>query len=236
METWNLIFTHKAITPPIGYDVIDNTTSDLDHRIWSELAGYKIVYDKIKSMQESSRNGNIQTIPDWISLNHYRRLFPEDCYERIYVPKPMFFGCTLGQQYDYYHSLEDLLICGKALKEVYPTLVNSFEVTLNQTMLIPYTIAILPTNQFMDYFNFLYTVLSKTLEMMNCNNYDDIMKKVKEGNYVKDNKARNNDLTYQCRFISFLSERLATMYWKNVATQIPVYPADITLVEKGQKI
>lgn len=226
-----IIFTHKPITPPSGYEVIDNTTSDLDHRLWSEMAGMKIVYDKVITHEQEVTNGTRNPMEHWYYFNHYRRRFDDDCYRRLYVAQPIFMQCTLAQQYDYYHNLEDLKICGEALKEKYPMLVGSFEQTLNSNMLIPYIIGVMHEGQFKDYFNFLHTVLSRTLELMNCKTYEDVMKRVTEGNYVRDNKDRNNDPEYQCRILSFLAERLATMYWKNVASQIPVFPAQLVKTE-----
>lgn len=233
---WKIIFTHKATTPVEDFDIIDNTTSELDHRLWSEIAGFKIIFDKLNQYSEEVKNGVRDPVNRWLYLNHYRRRFDDDCYQRIYVPQPMFFQCSLAQQYDYYHNIEDLKLCGQALKEMYPTLTGSFEQTLNGNMLIPYIIGIMPEGQFMDYFNFLHTVLSRTLELMGCKTYEDVMKRVTEGDYVRENKGRNNDPKYQARILSFLAERLATMYWKNVSLQAPVFPAKINLLEEGQTI
>jgi hypothetical protein len=103
-------------------------------------------------------------------------------------------------------------------------------------MLIPYIIGIMPEGQFRDYFNFLHTVLSKTMELMGCKTYEDMMKRVTEGDYVRENKGRDNRPEYQVRILSFLAERLATLYWKNIAMQAPVFPAKVNLLEEGQKI
>ena len=235
-KDWKIIFTHKPLTAVEDYDIIDNTTSTLDHRLWSEIAGMKIINDKLEQYSEEVRTGNREPDDRWLYLNHYRRRFDDDCYRRIYVPQPIFMQCTLAQHYDYFHEIEDLKVCGQAVKEMYPTLVGSFEQVLNGNMLIPYIIGIMPEGQFKDYFNFLYTVLSRTLELMNCKTYEDVKKRVTEGNYVRDNKGRNNDPEYQCRILSFLAERLGTMYWKNIATQTPVFPAKVNLLEEGQRI
>lgn len=71
---------------------------------------------------------------------------------------------------------------------------------------------------------------------MGCKTYDDVMKRVTDGDYVRENKGRNNDPKYQVRILSFLAERLATMYWKNVSMQAPVFPARVNLLEEGQTI
>lgn len=235
-KDWKIVFTHKPLTAMEDYDIIDNTTSTLDHRLWSEISGFKIVYDKLEQYSEEVRTGNREPDDHWLYLNHYRRRFDDDCYRRIYVAQPMFLQCTLAQHYDYFHNIEDLKACGQAVKEMYPTLVGSFEQILNSNMLIPYIIGIMPEGQFRDYYNFLYTVLSRTMEIIGCNTYEDMMKRVTEGNYVRDNQGRNNSPEYQVRILSFLAERLATMYWKNIAMQTQVFPAKINLLEEGQKI
>ena len=234
----NIIFTHKDITCPAGYEIIDNRKSDLDHRLWSEIAGMKILYDRIKKMEDDARNGNkTAEIPEWINLNHYRRMFDKDCYHRVYVAQPLVFQCTLAQHYQHFHNIKDLSICGEALKETFPHLVPTFEMVLNRNILIPYIIGIMPTGQFMDYFTFLYTVLNKTLEKMNCKTYEEVMERIKtvEG-YNVDVTGRDNKPEYQVRILSFLAERLATLYWTHCSQQLPVFPAKVNLLEEGQKI
>lgn len=235
-KDWKIIFTHKPLAAVEDFDIIDNTTSALDHRLWSEIAGMKIINDKLEQYSEEVRTSNREPGDYWLYLNHYRRRFDDDCYRRIYVAQPIFMQCTLAQHYDYFHNIEDLKACGQAVKEMYPTLVGSFEQVLNGNMLIPYIIGIMPEGQFRDYYNFLYTVLSRTMEIIGCKTYEDMMKRVTEGNYVRDNKGRDNRPEYQVRILSFLAERLATMYWKNIAMQTQVFPAKINLLEEGQKI
>lgn len=234
----NYILTHKDMGCPPGYEIIDNRKSDLDHRLWSEVAGMKILYDRFKKMEDDARNGNkSEEMPEWINLNHYRRMFDKDCYNRLYVAQPVVFQGTLAQHYQYFHNIKDLSICGEALKETYPHLVPTFEMVLNRNILIPYIIGIMPTGQFMDYFTFLYNVLSKTLEKMNCKIYEDVLERVKttEG-YNVNVKDRNNAPEYQARILSFLAERLATLYWTFCSHQIPVFPAKVNLLEEGQTI
>ena len=229
------VFTHKDITCPVGYEIIDNRNSELDHRIWSELSGFKIVYDRVVALSEDTTTA--QDVNDmWLYLNQYRRRFPVDCYRRTYIPQPMMFQCTLAQQYDYYHSIDDLQLCGRALKEIYPHLADKFEQVLNQNIFVPYIIGVMTGAQFRDYFDFLYKVLSRTLELAGCRTYEEIEKRVKEGNYSRQNEGRNNDPAYQCRIVSFLAERLATLYWRHISTQMPVFPAEINLLEEGMKI
>lgn len=232
-----IIFTHKDITCPPGYEIIDNRNSDIDHRLWSEIAGMKILYDRLKKQEDDIRSGIHVEMPEWINLNHYRRMFDKDCYHRIYVAQPILLNCTLAQHYQYFHNLNDLRICGEALKATFPHLAQQFEEVLNKNILIPYIIAVMPLNQFYDYFNFIYTVLNKVLEIMRCNTYDEIVERIKnDKTYTEEIKGKDCRIEYQARILSFLAERLATLYWTICSKQAAVFPAKVELLEEGQKI
>ena len=216
-------FTHK----PIETDglVIDNTKSPLDHRLYSEIAGFKILFDMIEK-------GEIKD--EWISLNHYRRAIDPDCTGRIYIPEPMILKNTVGQQYDMYHNIDDLILCGQAMKETHPHLVPWFETVINGNMFIPYNMGVMPVNQFKDYFTFLYTVLTKTMEKLNIKTYEEMIERVK--NNAKYRGHADDRVEYQSRVPSFLAERLSTLYWIFCSKQCPVFPAKVLLLEKDQKI
>jgi len=210
-----------------GFTVFDNTKSERDHRLYSEVAAFPEI---LKFYTSDDDNGK------WIQLNHYRRRFARDLYDRTAIPQPMTFTETLAAQYDYYHNLNDLSVMGKAIKELYPHLVQHVEQVLNGHVLIPYNICTCTVAQLKDYSNFLIAVLDKTLEMMGVKTYEDMVERVKNGNYNKDNQGRNNDVEYQARVLSFLSERLSTAYWLYISKNMPVFPWTIELLEKGQTI
>lgn len=237
------MFHHKKVSPMEGFTLIDNRKSSLDHRMWSELAGMKLLYDKfaendeIRKTKKDPEEIAKYTNPDWISLNHYRRIFDPDMYNRTCIPQPMLFNCSLAQNYAYYHNVEDLKICAEALSETYPHLMKQFEQVINGNMFIPYIICNCHINTFKDYWIFLYTVLSKYLEKVNVKTYEDMIERVKnvEG-YSVERENRNNKVEYQARVPSFLAERLGTLYWNVVKTQTPVFPAKVLLLEDNQKI
>ena len=217
-------FTHK---PDIKSDglVIDNTKSPLDHRMYSEIAGFKILFDMIEK-------GEIKD--DWISLNHYRRKMDPDCTGRIYIPEPMLLKASVGQNYAAFHNIDDLILCGQVMKETHPHLVPWFENVINGNLFIPYNMGVMPTSQFKDYFTFLYTVLSKFMEKCGIKTYEDMEKRVVD-NPKYQNKP-NNDVAYQCRIPSFLAERLSTLYWIFCSKQCPIFPGKVMLLEEGQTI
>lgn len=229
------IFTHDSdYKGPEGYEVIYNHESDLDHRLWSELAGYKILFDRINS--ETAENGMLEFADgDWISLNHYRRLIDPDIYDRTAVAAPMALPVPLFRQYEACHRLDDLKLSGEALKAKYPHMVQAYEQALNGNILIPYTIGVMTVGQFKDYFTFLKTVLTEVLQRTGFCTYEEVLEFVKKTEtYRGDGKDERPE--YQARILSFLAERLATAYWLFVSRQSPVFPAKIILTEPNQKI
>ena len=53
---------------------------------------------------------------------------------------------------------------------------------------------------------------------------------------VPKNEGRDNRPEYQARWLSFISERASTIYWKFCSQSVPVFPMKINLLEEGQKI
>lgn len=54
--------------------------------------------------------------------------------------------------------------------------------------------------------------------------------------YNTDANGRDNKPEYQVRILSFLAERLATLYWTHCSQQVPVFPAKVNLLEEGMSI
>lgn len=218
------ILTHKDMEPVNGFEIIDNRENkELDHRIWSELAGMQIVYDLvIKNKYEDS---------EFISLNHYRRRIDPDCVNRFYVPQPMVLPTTVAAQYAVYHNIEDLKLCGQAVKDEFPHLVQPFEQVLNGNIFIPYNMAILTVSQLKDYWNFLFKVLDNLHKKIGTETYENRLDYVKRHPEWYTGKDKNNDPVYAARIESFCAERLSTFYWIYVSKQIPVFTAKIIKTE-----
>ena len=226
-----LIFTHKDITCPAGYEVIDNRNSPLDHRLYSELAGMYSAVERFKKMaEEKAADKTGKTNPDfppiWVQTNHYRRTVDPDCCNRTYVAEPIMFNASLAEQYAHCHFIEDLQLMGKAIKECYPNIVQVSEQVINGNIFVPYNMVNCQYNQFLDWTQFLFTVLKKVAEYMGNPNYEQIKEIVSKREQPKGD-GRNNDIEYQCRIYSFLSERLSTIYWLTAAKKMPVFPAAI---------
>lgn len=223
------ILTHKDMEPVEGFEIIDNRKSYLDHRMFSEIAGYKILFNMLNEKNDdgSAKYGD----NEWISLNHYRREFEKDAMDRTYVPQPLQLPCSVAEHYATYHNIEDLKLCGQAVKEEFPNLVQAFEQVMNGNIFIPYNMCITTVSQFRDYSNFLFKVLDNLHKKIGTETYEDRLDYIKRypEKYTGENK--NNDVVYQARIESFCSERLSSFYWLYVSKQIPVFPAKIIKTE-----
>ena len=237
---YKVVFTHKKCSILDGYVKIDNRKSDLDHRLYSEIAGYDVLmkmFNDAENAKSADTTGktNPEFPPIWIQTNHYRRVFDIDCCNRTYIAQPMIFPCTIAQQYGAMHYIEDLKTMCNAIRALYPTMINFAEQVLNQNIFIPYNMVTCQYGQFRDYAQFLISVLKKVAEYMGNPTFEqmkDIISKREQPNV----EGRNNDISYQSRIYSFLSERVSTIYWLAIAKQMPVYPAKVNLLEEGQKI
>lgn len=225
-----VIFHHKKIkNKEPGVIYIDNTKSSYNHRMFSEIAGYKILLEMLNEKNEdgSAKYGD----NEWVSLNHYRREFEKDAMDRTYIPQPMQLPCSVAAHYAAYHNIEDLKLCGQALKEEFPHLVQHFEQVLNGNIFVPYNMAILTVAQFRDYCNFIFKVLDNLHKKIGTETYEDRLDYIKRypEKYTGENK--NNDPVYQARIESFIGERLSCVYWLVVAKQMPIYPAELIKTE-----
>lgn len=223
------ILTHKDMESVEGFEIIDNRKSYLDHRMFSEIAGYKILFNMLNEKNDdgSAKYGD----NEWISLNHYRREFEKDAMDRTYVPQPLQLPYSVAAHYAVYHNIEDLKLCGQAVKEEFPNLVQAFEQIMNGNIFIPYNMCITTVSQFRDYSNFLFKVLDNLHKKIGTETYEDRLDYIKRypEKYTGENK--NNDVVYQARIESFCSERLSSFYWLYVSRQIPVFPAKIIKTE-----
>ena len=127
-------------------------------------------------------------------------------------------------------------LCGQALKEEFPHLVQPFEQVLNGNIFIPYNMAILTVSQFKDYWNFLFKVLDNLHKKIGTETYEDRLDYIKRYPEKYTGEQKNNDPACAGRIEAFCAERLSSFYWLFVSRQIPVFPARVILLEEGQKI
>lgn len=130
-----------------------------------------------------------------IGLVHYRRYFSnwafnhilnkEDCekilndYDIILPKKNKVFLDTLYDEYDHWHHIEDLELCGKLIKEKFPDYYVSFENVMNGNEMHCFNMFIAPKRIMDSYCNWLFSILFE-LEKKNTyvNLYDDYQKRI----------------------------------------------------------
>lgn len=229
-------FHHKKINnkePGVIY--IDNSKSTYDHRMFSEIAGYKAL---LEMLNEKNEDGTAKYDDNaWISLNQYRREFDDrDVYDRTCIPQPMILPTSVAGHYSIYHNLDDLILCGQALKEEFPHFVQGFEQVINGNVFIPYNMAILTVNQFRDYSAFLLKILDNFHKKIGTETYEDRLDYIKRYPDKYTGEYKNNDVAYQARIESFCAERISSFYWLYVSRQMPVFPCKVNLMEENQKI
>lgn len=234
-----ILFAHKKLPkdfPYSDYTVVRNDqNTELDHRLYSEVAGFQLFWEQLKKDMEVTMGDHVMP-DDFFSLNHARRLIDRDCVNRTYVAQPMILPYSVAQHYATYHHIGDLQLCGQALKEEFPHLSQHFEQCMNGNIFLPYNIAVLTANQFLDYYNFLIKVLSNLTKKIGTSTYEERIDYIKRHSEWYTGEQKNNDPKYQARIEAFCAERLSTCYWLLVSKQMPVFPASVRLMEKGQKI
>lgn len=230
------IFTHVDIEPVDGYTVVNNADNkELDHRMYSEIAGIDLVVKKFvedgkAKAADSTGKTNPEFPPTWVQTNHYRRRMGIDACNRTYVSQPIVLPTTVAAHYASCHFIQDLELMGKAIKELYPQMVQPAEQVLNGRILVPYNIINCQYNQFIDWAQFVLSILKKTHELAGNHNYEDTLEIMKRREQPKV-EGRNNDPIYQTRWLSFLSERVSSIYWLTAAKKMPVFPSVITKTE-----
>lgn len=211
----SFLITHKAFDLPIQnkekYTVLSpkGTTienwpeiiyfdSPLDNRIFSELSAMIWIRNNIKS--------------DFITINHYRRLLENMPFDICYA-EPINIGCSIAEQYKVFHNIDDLMLCSNIIKNLYPELYNIWLYTLQSPIFYPYNMVSFPQPIYSDYIDKMSKILFTFLNCIKVNNYDDMLKRIETiPTYTENNNARNTDKVYQARLVSFLAERITSMY------------------------
>lgn len=155
-----------------------------------------------------ARNDN----DDWITINHYRRIL-EPVYGVICHAQQVYFPTTIAQQYKDFHNIMDIHIISNIIKQLYPSLYNTWLYTLNSRIFYPYNIVSFPNPTFKDYMGKIMSILCTYLNAVNVKTKDDMLNRIKSDvSYTAPNGKRNIDENYQSRVVGFLAERLTSWY------------------------
>lgn len=225
------IITHRAFDLPIqdkekymvlcpkgttieNWPEITYFDSPLDNRMWSEIAAMFWIRNNIKA--------------DFITINHYRRLLGNMPMNISYA-EPINVGCSIAEQYKTYHNIDDLMLCSNIIKDLYPDFYNTWLYTLQSPLFYPYNMVSFPQEIYNDYIDGMSKILFTFLNCIKVNSYDDMLKRIETiPTYTEDNKARNTDKKYQARLLSFLAERISSMYINHLIMSNSIcYPAKV---------
>lgn len=156
---------------------------------------------------------------NYIGLNHYHRFFYDRTYIKeveikyllkeydIIVPKPIFFDCTLYEQYKRHHHIEDLnLTCEELIKRD-STYKDSIRKVLNQNKFYLGNLFVSPKELLDDYASFLFPLLFE------------LEKKIPYLTYS----------VYNQRVFGFLAERIFNIYIYQKGLDVYPYPIKDTL-------
>ena len=165
---------------------------ELDNRLWSELSAMKYIADHVDN------NG-------WTEINHYRRYFSDftDLLpEKMCVPEPVLLNTSVAEQYSQCHNIDDLHVVTEIIQKKYPHLMNDWMSTLNGNILFPYNMVKFPNDIFKEYVNFMVSILQNFQEVTGTNTYEEMKEHVKSYDRPE----------YQVRLLSFLAERISTLF------------------------
>lgn len=182
---------------------------------------------------------------DYIGQQQYRRRFPF-LYDYDIVPifadwnaiacKPVLFGCTVRQHFEYWHSAKYIDACERAVKELYPDMTQSWDRYINSGTSIYYSAGLLlPRLAYLKYSNFLFNVLKHTLSYLGCDSPEAVRTMVERdirwGLTNRNSSGGVSDnLKYQTQIAAFLGERLMTL-WLRHNYEGAIFEAPYNLME-----
>lgn len=224
------ICSHKNFLPPLKnniYKIVDSRKINNDS--WNGIKGS--FYSEIMSYFYIAENIPLKDYVGFLSWRKYWNFYDNlpnipkliDEYE-IIVAKPIIFDGSIKKQYAENHNIEDLYIVSGILAELYPSYIPTWNAYLNQNKLYPYNMFIMKKDEFIEYTNFIKSILYKYLEIVG----NDIEKRVENNKemYLKQH-GENNTVSYQSRIGGYLAERLTNLWIHKNHTKVFVVEVDI---------
>jgi hypothetical protein len=130
----------------------------------------------------------------------------------ILVSEPMSFECSLMEQYNQEHIVNDLLKVRESILNLFPDYLVSFDLTMEQNIFYPFNMFITNRNIIDKYCNWLFTVL-----------------------YNSEKKINISDEPYQRRVFGFLSERLFSVWLYHHSGEIKITHLPVVYFESDYK-
>lgn len=194
----------------------------LDERLYSELSNIYWLYLKIKECSENFSN--------FIGTCHYRRYFDLNALKQnninltsdlIIIPEILVSKNNI-MTYEIYHNIDDLKCMFDVINDLYPNYINALNIFSNTNWLLTYNMFISSKEIFLQYCEFIFNCLFEIDKRLNINGiYENALSRIENNRdkYFKDffNNTQNNTAEYQGRILSFLAERLTTIFFINLA-------------------
>jgi hypothetical protein len=190
----------------LNNNIIDESKYPPGNKFYSEIMTFYYVADNLK-------------LRDYVGFCHYRRYFSfmddipnmNEVFKEndVIIGKPVAYGASIRQFYDYCHNIDDLNIVENIVKEKYPDYHDVFERYMSQKMFIQCNMFIMKREDFLEYVEFIRTILNEYLRIVGM----DIYKRIEDNKnkYLK-SFSPNNTVEYQYRIGGYLAERLTGVF------------------------
>lgn len=172
-------------------------------------------------------------LKDYVGMNHYRRIY--SCFNNLPdideifktkkiilnepIPLRVHDGLPKGgtlmsnkEWYEYWHNIEDFELLGEIIKDKFPEYMDGYEAMSKATYLYPSSMFIMKRETFLEYCNFIFTILNEFRSIRGFYNTEDCVKYVEEhkDKYIR-LYLKYYDVKMQSRIIGYIAERaLAT--------------------------
>ena len=222
-EVYKIIVGNHQIENKSNLELINCKHEEaLDDRFYSEIYMLKWLADNYK-------------LKDYVGFCHYRKIWGfmdnipnlDEIFKKyeIIAGKQIKVPRSNREQYRLCHNIEDLYILSGIISELYPDYVKTWNTFLNDNKMFPYNMFIMKREEFLEYINFIKTILDKYVEVVG----DKIFKRIYDNyeHYIK-RYYPNSDVEYQYRIGGYLAERLTNIWILKNHTNIGVASVLIT--------
>lgn len=218
----------KSLVNNSVYKIID--CNDINNDTWNGLEGS--FYSEIMSYFYIAKNCELK---EYIGFCHYRKYWKflddvpdmDDIFKKYeaMVAKPKIFKKSIKEQYKLCHNIEDLYIIGGILADKYPSYANIWSAFLNNKILFPYNMFIMKKDDFLNYIEFIETILDEYVNVVG----KDIRGRIEKNadKYIKTFEP-NSSVDYQYRIGGYLAERLTNAYVLKNFKHIMYYGVNLT--------
>lgn len=191
----------------------NNSLQLLEHS-YSELYNMNYIYEYFP----------LKKYVGFVRFNRYFSFFNtipnlDDVFENhdIILPSPFYAEKGVADNWNYYHNIEDLNSLGEIIAGFFPDYMPDYKKMVQGHVLVPWNMFIMKSEDFMKYMEFEKSVLDIFNRKHNFTCDEDVKQYIYiNWDRVYKSKESQMEPKWHQRIQSFLSERIATIYyWKN---------------------